>query len=240
MDFLTDVWHALTNINENLERWVGLYGTQIYVILGLVIFCETGLVVLPFLPGDSLLFAAGALTAGQGEKLSLMVLWVILPLAAILGDNLNYWIGRGLGPKVFSRPRSTIFNPATLAKTQAFYTRHGRKTILLARFIPLMRTFAPFVAGVGRMDYVRFLLYSILGAFVWVIVCTTAGYYFGNIPVVKENFELVVVGIVVVSILMPVLGWLKARRQDKEGFGDGSGEVSAVAGAEDSGKGQDA
>jgi membrane-associated protein len=175
MDFFTDVWHILTNINENLERWVGLYGTQIYMILALVIFCETGLVVLPFLPGDSLLFAAGALAAGEGEKLSLGVLWILLPVAAILGDNLNYWIGRGLGPKVFRRPKSRLFNPQTLAKTQAFYDKHGRKTILLARFIPLMRTFAPFVAGVGRMDYVRFLLYSIGGAFVWVIVCTTAG-----------------------------------------------------------------
>ena len=213
MHFFNEVWEILTNLNVTLERWVGLYGTRIYVVLGLVIFCETGLVVMPFLPGDSLLFAAGALTAGQGEKLSLTVLWVILPLAAILGDNLNYWIGRGLGPKVFARPRSRIFNPQTLAKTQAFYDRHGRKTILLARFIPLMRTFAPFVAGVGRMDYVRFLLYSILGAFIWVIVCTTAGYYFGNIPVVRENFELVVVGVVVVSILMPILGWWKARQE---------------------------
>lgn len=220
MDFLTEVWHVLTNINEHLEQWVGLYGTQIYVILAVIIFCETGLVVMPFLPGDSLLFAAGALTAGQGETLSLTVLCVILPLAAILGDNLNYWIGRGLGPKVFSRPRSTIFNPKTLSKTQAFYDRHGRKTILLARFIPLMRTFAPFVAGVGRMDYVRFLLYSILGAFIWVIVCTTAGHFFGNIPVVKENFELVVVGIVVVSILMPLLGWWKARSSDQAGEGE--------------------
>ena len=215
MDFLSDVWHILTNINENLERWVGLYGTRIYIVLGLIIFCETGLVVMPFLPGDSLLFAAGALTAGQGEKLSLTVLWIILPLAAIVGDNLNYWIGRSLGPKVFSRPRSTIFNPRTLEKTQAFYIRHGRKTILLARFIPLMRTFAPFVAGVGRMDYVRFLLYSILGAFIWVIVCTTAGYFFGNIPVVKKNFEMVVVGIVVVSILMPLIGWWKARQEER-------------------------
>ena len=216
MQFLSEVWDALTNINENLERWVGLYGTRIYVVLALVVFCETGLVVMPFLPGDSLLFAAGALTSGQGEKLSLGVLWILLPVAAILGDNLNYWIGRSLGPKVFTRPKSTIFNPRTLKKTQAFYNKHGRKTILLARFIPLMRTFAPFVAGVGRMDYVRFLVYSILGAFIWVIVCTTAGYFFGNIPVVKENFELVVVGIVVVSILMPLLGWWKARQQESK------------------------
>ncbi len=214
MEILSEVWHILTHINENLERWVGLYGTRIYVVLGLIIFCETGLVIMPFLPGDSLLFAAGALTSGQGEKLSLTVLWIVLPLAAIVGDNLNYWIGRGLGPKVFARPKSTIFNPRTLDKTQAFYRKHGRKTILLARFIPLMRTFAPFVAGVGRMDYLRFLLYSILGAFIWVIVCTTAGHFFGNIPVVKENFELVVVGIIVVSILMPVLGWWKARQTE--------------------------
>ena len=214
MEFLTDVWHVLTHINENLEQWVGLYGTQIYVILALIIFCETGLVVLPFLPGDSLLFAAGTLAAGQGEKLNLMVLWVLLPIAAIAGDNLNYWIGRSLGPKVFSRPDSKIFKPETLRKTQAFYDKHGRKTIMMSRFIPLMRTFAPFVAGVGRMDYVRFLIYSIFGAFIWVIVCTSAGYLLGNIPVVKNNFELVVAGVVAISILMPILGWWRARRAD--------------------------
>jgi membrane-associated protein len=219
MDFFSDVWHVLTNINENLERWVGLYGTRIYIILALIIFCETGLVVMPFLPGDSLLFAAGALTSGMGEKLSLGVLCIVLPIAAILGDNLNYAIGRALGPKVFSKPKSRIFNPATLLKTQAFYTRHGRKTILLARFIPLMRTFAPFVAGVGRMDYPRFLGYSILGAFIWVIVCAGAGHLFGNFPIVKENFELVIVGVIAISILMPLLGWWKARRSEREDGG---------------------
>jgi membrane-associated protein len=212
MDFLSDFWHILTHIGDNLEVWVGKYGTHIYVWLAVIIFCETGLVVMPFLPGDSLLFAAGTLAAGP-DKLSLMALWIILPIAAILGDNLNYWIGRGLGPKVFSRPRSRLFNPQMLARTQAFYARHGKVTILLARFIPLMRTFAPFVAGVGRMDYVRFLLFSILGAFIWVIICTLAGYLLGNIPVVKENFELIVVGILVVSVLMPILGWWKSRRE---------------------------
>lgn len=214
MDFLSEVWHVLTNINEHLEQWVGLYGTQIYVILALIIFCETGLVIMPFLPGDSLLFAAGALTSGAGEKLSLGVLCIILPLAAILGDNLNYAIGRALGPKVFSKPKSRIFNPATLLKTQAFYKRHGRKTVLLARFIPLMRTFAPFVAGVGRMDYPRFLGYSILGAFIWVIICAGAGHLFGNFPFVKDNFELVIVGVIGISILMPLIGWWKARQGD--------------------------
>lgn len=217
MDFFSDAWHILTNINEYLEHWVGLYGTRIYIILAVVIFCETGLVVMPFLPGDSLLFAAGALTSGMGEKLSLGVLCVILPLAAVLGDNLNYAIGRALGPKVFSRQKSRIFNPATLQKTQAFYAKHGRKTVLLARFIPLMRTFAPFVAGVGRMNYPRFLGYSILGAFIWVIVCAGAGHLFGNFPIVRENFELVIVCVIGVSILMPLLGWLKARQTKQSG-----------------------
>jgi membrane-associated protein len=212
MDFFNDVWNVLTN-SGNLEQWIGQHGSHIYLWLALIIFCETGLVVLPFLPGDSLLFGAGTLAAGHGEKLSLAVLWILLPVAAILGDNLNYWIGRSLGPKVFSRPRSKIFNPRMLAKTQAFYVKHGRKTILMARFIPLMRTFAPFVAGVGHMDYVRFLLYSIAGAFIWVIVCTSAGFLLGNIPIVKENFDLIVAGIVIVSILMPILGWWKARRE---------------------------
>lgn len=215
MHYFTDAWHILTNLNEHLEQWVGMYGTQIHVVLALIIFCETGLVVMPFLPGDSLLFAAGALTAGSGETLSLGLLWVVLPLAAILGDNLNYWIGRALGPKVFRRPNSAIFKPETLHKTQAFYGRHGRKTILLARFIPLMRTFAPFVAGVGRMDYGRFLFYSVLGAFLWVILCTSAGHFFGQIPLVKANFELIVAGVVAVSILMPLIGWWRARRGDR-------------------------
>lgn len=168
---------------------------------------------MPFLPGDSLLFAAGALAAGKEDTLSLGVLWILLPAAAILGDNLNYFIGRALGPKVFSRTQSKIFNPKMLEKTQTFYKKHGKLTILLARFIPLMRTFAPFVAGVGHMDYVRFLLFSILGAFIWVIVCTSAGFLLGNIPVVKENFELIVVGVIVVSILMPIIGWWKAQRE---------------------------
>lgn len=212
MELISDFWHVLTHINDYLVEWVRMYGPAIYAILAAIIFCETGLVVTPFLPGDSLLFAAGALTAGDGG-LSLPVLCVLLPAAAICGDNLNYWIGRAVGPRVFSRPKSLFFNTQTLLRTQAFYDRHGRKTVVLARFIPLVRTFAPFVAGVGRMDYSRFLIYSILGAFLWVIVCAGAGHLFGNIPAVKENFELVVVGIIVVSLIPPVVGWLRARAE---------------------------
>ncbi|MBP7950404.1 MAG: DedA family protein [Verrucomicrobiales bacterium] len=215
MDFFHQVWDIIANLQDHLEEWTGRYGALIYLILFLIIFCETGLVVMPFLPGDSLLFAAGALCAPSVGKLNLLILGALLPLAAILGDNLNYWIGRFLGPKVFKRQKSLFFNTEILHKTQAFYAKHGRKMVVLARFVPLVRTFAPFVAGVGKMHYGVFLSYGLIGAFLWVWICAGAGYFLGNLPWVKEHFEIIVLGVIAISLLPAVLGWISAVRQAK-------------------------
>ena len=216
MELLQQAWHFVTHLKESLGGWTLEYGNMVYGILCLIVFCETGLVVMPFLPGDSLLFTAGALCApAGGGHMSLTLVCVLLPLAAIVGDNLNYWIGRFIGPKVFSRPKSIFFNADVLHRTQAYYDKHGRKTVILARFIPLVRTFAPFVAGVGRMNYPTFLAYGVIGAFFWVVVCAGAGYLFGNIPVVDKHFELIILGVIVVSLMPAVLAWFNARRETK-------------------------
>lgn len=187
---------------------IAQYGYWIYAILFLIIFCETGLVVTPFLPGDSLLFVVGALSASG----ALEVQWVILLLmaAAILGDNTNYWIGRFFGPRVFKQ-ESRWLNRAYLQKTEAFYVKHGGKTVLLARFLPIMRTFAPFVAGIGHMLYKRFVLFSIAGAVLWINSLVLAGYFFGNIPLIKDNLTLVILGIIVLSLLPGLLHYLRQR-----------------------------
>lgn len=171
----------------------------IYAILFLIIFCETGLVATPFLPGDSLLFAAGGIAAVGGMNIHIMVL--ILLVAAILGDAVNFMIGKYFGAKLFSNPDSKIFRRAYLEKTHAFYEKHGGKTIIIARFVPIVRTFAPFVAGMGDMHYGRFIRYNIIGALAWVLLLTYLGYAFGNVPLVKQNFGLLVIGIIVVSVL---------------------------------------
>jgi membrane-associated protein len=185
-----------------------------YLVLFLVIFCETGLVVTPFLPGDSLLFALGALAARTDSPLSLPLLIGLLIAAAVLGDAVNYAIGYALGPKVFKYERSWFFNKKHLERAQDFYERYGSKTIILARFVPIVRTFAPFVAGIGKMNYGRFGLYNVLGGVAWVVVCVLAGCFFGQLDWVKKNFELVVVAIVVISVLpMAVEFLLEWRRQ---------------------------
>lgn len=201
-------------LDETLTHWADNYAGWIYAILFLIIFCETGLVVMPFLPGDSLLFAAGVV-ATKG-KVELPILLGILPLAAILGDNLNYFIGKKLGPKVFNKKGSRWFSAKTLAKTQAFYDRHGTKTVMLARFIPLVRTFAPFVAGVGRMYYPRFMIFGVIGAFVWVIVCCGAGFLLADNSMVKEHFEMVVLAIIGISLMPPLIGWLGGVLKEKK------------------------
>lgn len=188
------------HLDVYLNEWIIMLGPWIYVFLFTVVFLETGLVVMPFLPGDSLLFALGAIAATEGSPLSLVTLIVILIVAAILGDAVNYAVGRRLGPKVFKIDRPWL-NRKHLIETEKFYEKHGGKTILLARFLPIVRTFAPFVAGVGQMPYSRFAFFNVSGAVLWVLVCTLAGYFFGNIPVVKRNFEAVIIGIVVVSSL---------------------------------------
>jgi len=213
MDVLSSALDIFLHLGDHLERLVTAWGPWTYVILFAIIFCETGLVVTPFLPGDSLLFAAGAMAALYPEHIGLVPLLLLLTVAAILGDTLNYAIGRWVGPRAFSINR-WFLKHEHLERTQAFYQRHGGKTIVLARFVPIVRTFAPFVAGVGRMHYPHFLYYNVVGGIAWVAICTLAGYFFGNIPAVKKHFELVVVAIVLLSAL-PVAWelWAARRRQ---------------------------
>jgi membrane-associated protein len=209
MDFLHTVVDLFLHLDKHLGVILETYGTWTYAILGAVIFCETGLVATPFLPGDSLLFAAGAFAALG--SLDVRILLVLVPAAAIAGDNVNYWIGRRVGPRVFT-DRVRWLKREHLLRTQAFYDRHGGKTIVLARFIPIVRTFSPFVAGIGAMPYRRFLAYSVFGGLLWVGIFVPAGYFFGNLPVVKENFSLVILGIIVVSVLPLVIEVWKHRR----------------------------
>ena len=210
MDAIKQFIDLFLHVNEHLEALIQSWGPWTYVLLFAIIFCETGLVVTPFLPGDSLLFAAGAMAALYPQHLSVWTLLVILTIAAILGDTLNYAIGRWIGPRAFKIDK-WFLKHEHLERTQGFYERHGGKTIVLARFVPIVRTFAPFVAGVGKMHYPTFLFYNVVGGIAWVSICTLAGTFFGNIEAVKKNFELVVVGIVVVSVLPLAWEWWRAR-----------------------------
>lgn len=202
------------HLDQHLAELIASYGTYTYGVLFAIIFLETGIVVTPILPGDSLLFAAGTF-AGLGS-LNVWVLFVLLSVAAILGDTVNYAIGAYLGPKVFHYPKSRFFNPDHLRKTHAFYERYGGKTIVIARFVPIVRTFAPFVAGIGAMTYSHFLAYNVLGALLWVSVCVFAGYFFGNLPIVRENFTLVIMGIVLVSVSPALVEFIRHRRQRRQ------------------------
>jgi membrane-associated protein len=186
-------------------------GPWLYLVLFLVIFCETGLVVTPFLPGDSLLFAVGAVAANT--QLSLPFVLVLLSVAAVLGDAVNYTMGYQIGPRVFSSEKSRLFNKKHLLRTQEFYEKYGGKTIIIARFVPIIRTFAPFVAGIGKMNYPRFALYNVTGGVAWVMLCLFCGYFFGNIDWVKRNFETVIVAIVLISIMPMVIEVILARRR---------------------------
>lgn len=207
MEFIRHLLDMLLHVDHYLSVLLGEYGLWVYAILFLVVFIETGFVVMPFLPGDSLLFATGAMAAL--DLLNLTWLFGLLALAAIVGDTVNYWIGRVLGKKAY---QATWVNNEHLLKAEAFYQEHGNKTIILARFVPIVRSFAPFVAGIGRMDYYQFISFNILGGIAWVSICGGAGYFFGNIPVVKQNFEFVILGIVVVSFLPVLFEYLKARK----------------------------
>jgi membrane-associated protein len=202
------------HLDEHLNSIIQTYGTWTYIILFLIIFCETGLVVAPLLPGDSLLFAAGTFAASGSLNLGLVL--ALLLIAAILGDAVNYWVGNLLGPKVFKNPDSRIFKQEYLEKTQNFYDKYGTKTIIIARFVPIVRTFAPFVAGIGKMKYSTFLTYNIIGAVLWVLSCTLLGYFFGNIPIVKENFELAIFGIIGISVLPVAIEMWKHRSEKKQ------------------------
>ncbi|MBI2567729.1 MAG: DedA family protein [Candidatus Schekmanbacteria bacterium] len=203
------------HIDKHLDQLVASAGGWSYVVLFVVIFCETGLVVTPILPGDSLLFAAGAIAA-RGDSINIHLLAIALMAAAILGDGVNYYVGSRLGLKVFDNPKSRIFKRNYLERTQRFYERYGGKTIILARFVPIVRTFAPFLAGVGTMTYARFAMYNVAGAVLWVAIVLYSGYFFGGIPIIKNNFTLVVLGIIFVSILPALVGatrgFLESRR----------------------------
>jgi membrane-associated protein len=210
MEYFTDFVDFFLHLDEHLKELVANYGTWTYLVLFLIVFCETGLVVTPILPGDSLLFAAGAIAAIG--SLNPHVLVVLLTAAAVLGDAVNYQIGRYVGPAVFRRENSRFFKREHLEKTHAFYERYGGKTIIIARFVPIVRTFAPFVAGVGQMNYSQFALYNVTGAIAWVVIGVYAGYLFGNLQMVKENFSLIIIAIVAISLLPAAWEVWRARK----------------------------
>ncbi|HID9610244.1 TPA: DedA family protein [Proteus mirabilis] len=202
----------ILHIDVHLAELVAQYGTWVYAILFLIIFCETGLVVTPFLPGDSLLFVAGALSALDTNDVNVHIMVLLLLFAAILGDAVNYSIGRIFGEKLFSNPNSRIFKREYLDKTHAFYEKHGGKAIILARFVPIVRTFAPFVAGMGKMSYRHFAFYNVTVAIAWVLLFTYAGYFFGDLDIVQKNLKLLIVAIIVISILPGVIEVIRHRR----------------------------
>ena len=211
MSFLMQVLDYFRHLDVHLGALVTQYGVWAYGILFAIIFCETGLVVTPFLPGDSLLFAAGALAANPQIGFNIYLLWGVLMVAAIVGDTVNYWIGQAVGTRVF-KDDARILKTAYLVKTQEFFDKYGGKTIIIARFMPIVRTYAPFVAGASRMNYSKFIFYNVIGALLWVTSMLFAGYFFGGVPFVKNNFEVVVVAIVILSILPGVYEYVKHRR----------------------------
>lgn len=217
MSFIHFIIDFILHIDVHLAELVAQYGIWVYGILFLILFCETGLVVTPFLPGDSLLFVAGALAALPSNDINVHVMVLLMAIAAILGDAVNYTIGRVFGERLFSNPDSKIFRRSYLDKTHKFYEKHGGKTIILARFVPIVRTFAPFVAGMGHMSYRHFAAYNVIGALIWVLLFTYAGYLFGDLPIVQENLKLLIVAIIVVSILPGVVEvWRHKRAAAKE------------------------
>ena len=209
MEFIETIWFFVTHLDSELAGLLRDYGTWVYGILFLIVFCETGLVVAPFLPGDSLLFVSGALWAKADMPVALLI--ATLVAAALCGDNCNYWIGRALSARARHWEHSRLFNRKLFDRTQAFYAQHGGKTVILARFVPLVRTFAPFVAGVGHMRYARFLTFSVIGAVLWVGLLVPAGYWFGNIEIVRNHFEIVALVIVAISLMPLAFEYLRHR-----------------------------
>jgi membrane-associated protein len=209
MDWLRNVVDLFLHLDQHLSELISQYGTWTHLILFLIVFCETGLVITPFLPGDSLLFAAGTFAALGALDVRLVLLMLIV--AAIAGDTLNYWVGAFIGPRAF-RGDIRFLRKDYLDRTHAFYEKHGGKTIILARFIPIIRTFAPFVAGVGAMSYPKFIVYNVVGAVLWVVLFVLGGYFFGNIPTVRDNFTLVILAIIAISVVPIVFEALRARR----------------------------
>ena len=215
MELLAQVWDIFLHLDVHLNAWAGTLGPWLYVVLFAVVFCETGLVVTPFLPGDSLLFAAGALASRAGSPINLWILIPVIFVAAVIGDSVNYEIGKWLGPKVFTRKDSWLLNQNHLHKAHAFYEKYGGKTIILARFIPIIRTFAPFVAGIGKMTYLHFISYNIIGAAAWVLLFIFGGYWFADLPLVQNHFHYVIVAIIVISVLPAVYEVWAERRKSR-------------------------
>ncbi len=214
MDILKQFIDVILHLNQHLDTLVQNYGPWVYGILFLIVFCETGLVVTPFLPGDSLLFAVGALAA-RGS-LDIYLVAVLLLVAAILGDTVNYWVGKLVGQKLIERyPK--LFRPEHLRRTHDFFERYGGKTIVIARFVPIVRTFAPFVAGIGKMTYSRFMAFNVGGALLWILLLVPLGYFFGNLPIVKKNFTLVIFAIIFLSILPGIIEFVRERNRLKQG-----------------------
>jgi membrane-associated protein len=209
MDFILQAVHMLLHLDATLGQVIADYGMWVYAILFLIIFCETGLVVMPILPGDSLLFVAGAFAAAGALNLGLLIL--LLLIAAILGNTVNYAVGSYLGPKVFLWPNSRFFNRDALNRAHQFYEKHGGKTLIITRFMPILRTFTPFVAGVSTMNAARFQFFNIVGALLWIVSLSLVGYFFGNIPFIKKNLTLVILAIIAVSLLPAVIAWLKNK-----------------------------
>ena len=215
MKVFKDLIYRILHLDQELSALSNSLGGWLYLILFAVVFCETGLIVTPFLPGDSLLFAVGTLVAMPDAGLSFPLMFFLLTLAAVLGDAVNYRVGKSIGPKVFCSEKSRLLNKDHLLRAQRFYEKHGGKAIFLARFVPIVRTFAPFVAGAGNMNYARFWIFNVTGAITWVGICLTAGYIFGNIKIVRDNFLLVTLGIIFVSLLPVAFEWWRERRQAK-------------------------
>ena len=209
MELLKTLIDIFLHIDRHLSEIIQNYGVWTYLIMFFIIFLETGLVVTPFLPGDSLLFAAGAFAALGA--LDMVWLFVILSVAAIGGDTVNYWIGAYIGPKIFHKEKVRFLNREYLDRTHQFYEKYGGKTIIIARFVPIIRTFAPFVAGIGSMTYWKFISYNVIGGIAWILLCTLAGYFFGNLPIVKENFSLVILAIIIISILPGVIELMRQK-----------------------------
>ncbi|PHM58456.1 DedA family protein [Xenorhabdus sp. KK7.4] len=212
IDFAKFIVDFILHIDSHLAELVANYGDWVYGILFLIVFCETGLVVTPFLPGDSLLFVAGALSALDSNDLNVHIMAALIIAAAIIGDAINYTIGRVFGEKLFNNPNSRIFRRSYLEKTHQFYEKHGGKAIILARFVPIIRTFAPFVAGMGKMSYRHFAAYNVIGALIWVLLFTYAGYLFGDMPIIQQNLKLLIVAIIFISILPGVIEIWRHRR----------------------------
>lgn len=213
MELIQTFLNYFLHLDKELAAIIQQFGVGTYLILFLIIFCETGLVVTPFLPGDSLLFAAGVFAAGG--SLNIGALLVLLCIAAIVGDTLNYWVGHFIGPKVFRGEEVRFLNKKHLDRTHEFFERYGAETIIIARFVPIVRTFAPFVAGMGSMSYFKFITYNVVGGLLWVNVLTLGGYFFANVPMVKDHFSFVVIAIIILSVLPGVFEFMRARREAK-------------------------